>query len=66
MSKESSAVDEHGRVVFTPEDRSVAVARPGKTNRDKNVTGSWYNHLQNRADNADVQRNGGTPKKGKK
>lgn len=65
MSKESSAVGEDGRVVFKPEDRSVAVARPGKTNRDKNVTGSWFTHNQNRAANAEVQRNGGSPKKGK-
>lgn len=65
MSKESSAVDEHGRVVFTPEDRSVAVARPGKTNRDKNVTGSWYNHLQNKATRG-ADGTSGTAKKGKK
>lgn len=32
--------------------------RPGKTKRDKEVTGAWYSRLTNRAERAEENRSG--------
>lgn len=50
---------------FTYVSRAVDVMRYGKTHRDKNVTGSYWNAIQNRNARADENRGGGR-RKGKK